>query len=147
MICLSRRARWRAVSCCLHGIDLTGIRPGDTVLVIGGGPIGQLMLQLARLAGAATLILVEPVAEKRELALNLGADIAIDPFKEKVEEILARYKVHHVDATIENAWGPVRCSMRSGTRGEGAQQCFWTDRPSLRDSADAIRPLQARGHG
>lgn len=67
------------VSCCLHGIDLCGIRPGDTVLVIGGGPIGQIMLQLARMAGAAVTALSEPVEAKREQALALGADAAFDP--------------------------------------------------------------------
>ena len=41
------------VACCLHGIDLCSIRPGHQVVVIGGGMIGLLMLQLARLAGAA----------------------------------------------------------------------------------------------
>ena len=67
------------VSCCLHGIDLCEIKAGDTVLVIGGGAIGQIMLQLARLAGAAVTILSEPVAEKRALALELGTSYAFDP--------------------------------------------------------------------
>ena len=50
------------VACCLHGIDLCGIRPGHQVVVIGGGMIGLLMLQLARLSGAAKVALIEPVA-------------------------------------------------------------------------------------
>ncbi|MGN0685370.1 MAG: alcohol dehydrogenase catalytic domain-containing protein, partial [Gemmiger sp.] len=41
------------LACCLHGIDRAGIRPGENVLVVGGGTIGQIMLQLARIAGAA----------------------------------------------------------------------------------------------
>lgn len=38
------------LACCLHGIDAAGIRPGSTVCVIGGGAIGLLMVQLARLS-------------------------------------------------------------------------------------------------
>ena len=48
------------LACCLHGIDAAGIRPGSTVCVIGGGAIGLLMVQLARLSGAAKGILSEP---------------------------------------------------------------------------------------
>lgn len=72
------------LACCLHGIDRAAIRPGDTVLVIGGGTIGQMMLQLAKLSGAGKVLLSEPVAARRELALSLGADGAIDPMNEEL---------------------------------------------------------------
>lgn len=77
------------LACCLHGIDRAGIRPGENVLVIGGGTIGQIMLQLARLAGAAKVVLSEPVAARRELAVRLGADGAIDPIHENLNERLS----------------------------------------------------------
>jgi threonine dehydrogenase-like Zn-dependent dehydrogenase len=41
------------VSCCLHGIDMSDIYPGAAVLILGGGMIGQLMMQLARGAARA----------------------------------------------------------------------------------------------
>jgi threonine dehydrogenase-like Zn-dependent dehydrogenase len=66
------------LSCCVHGIDLAGIRPGDTVAVIGGGMIGQLLAQLARLGGAAKLVLSDPVAPRRAMAQALGIEV-IDP--------------------------------------------------------------------
>ena len=89
------------LSCCLHGIDLSGIKAGDTVMVIGGGTIGQIMLQLARISGVSTLILVEPVKEKRELGLRLGADIAIDPLRENISEALTKQFISHINVTIE----------------------------------------------
>lgn len=89
------------IACCLHGMDLTGVKAGDTVLLIGGGTIGLIMLQLAKLSGASTLIMVEPIQGKRDLALKLGADIAIDPFNQIVEETLSKYGVKHIDAAIE----------------------------------------------
>ena len=49
------------ISCCLHGIDLTNIRPGNTVMVVGAGNIGMIMIQLAKSAGAARVIAVDPV--------------------------------------------------------------------------------------
>jgi len=93
------------VSCCLHAIDLCGIEVGDTVLVIGGGPIGLIMLQLARQAGAAQVILSEPVAEKRELAKRLGADLVVDPVNENLEEIL-KGCCENVDQVIECVGNP-----------------------------------------
>ena len=55
-----KAAMTEPVACCLHGIDMCDIACGDTVAVIGGGMIGLIMLQLAKLKGAAKLILIEP---------------------------------------------------------------------------------------
>ena len=76
------------LSCCLHGIDLCNIKQGDEVLIIGGGPIGLLMLQLAKIAGASKLIVSEPVEEKRNLALKLGADRVVNHLEEDLEGII-----------------------------------------------------------
>lgn len=95
------------LACCLHGIDRAGIRPGENVLVIGGGTIGQIMLQLARLAGAAKVVLSEPVAARRELAVRLGADAAIDPIHEdlngRLSELLSK---DGADVVIECVGSP-----------------------------------------
>ena len=57
------------------------------MLVIGGGPIGMIMLQLAKQAGASKVILSEPVEEKRAQALRLGATKTIDPIHEDVAAV------------------------------------------------------------
>ncbi|MCO5065711.1 MAG: zinc-dependent alcohol dehydrogenase family protein [Rhizobiaceae bacterium] len=67
------------LACCLHAVDLAAIRPGASVVVLGGGVIGLLTVQLARLAGAANVVLVTRQPSKRELALEIGATAAIDP--------------------------------------------------------------------
>ena len=100
-ITFAEAAMTEPVACCLHGIDMCNINVGDTVLVIGGGMIGLIMLQLASLKGAATLILVEPIKEKREHALKLGADIVIDPINENVAEVLARNNIGRINTVIE----------------------------------------------
>ena len=88
------------ISCCLHGIDLCNIKPGCTVLVMGGGPIGMIMMQLAKNAGAARVIMSEPVEEKREQALKLGATKVINPIEEDVQAVLDAY-CENVDVVIE----------------------------------------------
>lgn len=88
------------ISCCLHGIDLCDIKSGDTVLVMGGGPIGMIMMQLAKNAGASKVIMSEPVEEKRELAKKLGATLTINPLEEDVEAVLGDY-CNNVNVVIE----------------------------------------------
>lgn len=55
------------------------IRLGDRVAVFGLGAIGLMAVQLARLAGAAQVIAVDPIPARREVALAVGADVALDP--------------------------------------------------------------------
>ncbi len=76
------------LACCLHGIDRAGIRAGDTVCVIGGGAIGLMMVQLAKLAGASQVILSEPVAYRRKISMQIGADGTIDPLQEDIAKRL-----------------------------------------------------------
>jgi L-iditol 2-dehydrogenase len=67
------------LACCLHGLDVARIAPGSSVAVLGGGVIGLLMVQLAKLAGATTIILSTRQRPRRDLALTMGATHAVDP--------------------------------------------------------------------
>ncbi|OWV70142.1 iditol 2-dehydrogenase [Rhizobium sp. R634] len=67
------------LACCIHGVDLAGLRAGFSAIVLGGGVIGLLTVQLARLAGATRVVLVTRSAEKRRLAESLGATATVDP--------------------------------------------------------------------
>lgn len=89
------------VACCLHGLDMCEIRPGHQVVVIGGGMIGLLMLQLAKLAGAAKVALLEPVESKRRTALKMGADLCIDPIHEDVNVCLKSAGMTWINTVIE----------------------------------------------
>ncbi len=66
--------------------DKTRIRPGDRVAICGGGPIGQLSLQLMHRYGATDLTLIEPIAERRDLAQGFGARHVVDPNSESLDE-------------------------------------------------------------
>ena len=66
--------------------DKTGIKVGDRVVVCGGGPIGQLALQVMKRYGATSLTMIEPIAERREMALRHGAEFVVDPIAENQYE-------------------------------------------------------------
>ena len=67
------------LACCLHGIDIAGIKAGSSVVVLGGGVIGLLTVQLARLAGASRVVLSTRQKSRRTLAEAVGATASVDP--------------------------------------------------------------------
>jgi L-iditol 2-dehydrogenase len=76
-------------ACVLRGQNALNIRPGDVVLVIGAGPIGIMHTKLARLSGAARVLVSEPVEMRREQAGRMGADRTIDPSREDLAAVVA----------------------------------------------------------
>lgn len=77
------------LACCLHGMDLAGIVPGSSVVVLGGGVIGLLVVQLARLAGAAHVVLSTRQAARRRLAEAIGATATVDATRDDVVAAVA----------------------------------------------------------
>ncbi len=110
------------VACCVHGIALAGIQAGDDVVIFGAGPIGLILMQLALGAGAARVVVSEPVASRRDLAMKLGAACAVDPSDMTEEEIRAEIAVmvpHGARVVIETAGraDTVRASVSVAARG------------------------------
>ncbi|TNC71980.1 zinc-dependent alcohol dehydrogenase family protein [Rubellimicrobium roseum] len=64
------------LACCVHALDIAAIRPGERAIVIGGGVIGLLCVQLARLAGAEVLLLTRSPARQR-IGGDVGAQHAV----------------------------------------------------------------------
>ena len=89
------------LACCLHGIDLAGIQVGDKVCVVGGGAIGLLMVQLAKLSGASQIVLSEPNEKRRQVGLQLGANAAIDPTRPDSQEAFAQVLGGGANVVIE----------------------------------------------
>ncbi len=88
----------------LHSIGLVSIRPGETVAVIGAGPIGLLTIAALRAVKAGRIWAVEPLAHRRELARGIGADVVLEP-GEAAEEILRGTGQRGVDCAIDCAAG------------------------------------------
>ena len=63
----------------MAAIRKCGVEMGESAIVMGQGVLGQLAVMLLRCAGSAPIFAADPVAEKRERALKLGADFALDP--------------------------------------------------------------------
>ena len=75
---------------CFHAVRSTPPKLGDVVVVQGAGPIGLTTLQWARVAGAETLISVEPDPVRREVASSLGAKYTVEagePAQELIKEV------------------------------------------------------------
>lgn len=66
------------LACVINSVNRTNIELGDDVVVIGGGTMGLLHVMVAKLRGARVIV-SEPLAERREKALELGASDVIDP--------------------------------------------------------------------
>ncbi|WP_127131139.1 zinc-dependent alcohol dehydrogenase family protein [Georgenia sp. SYP-B2076] len=88
-VSLDQAAYVEPLACAVHGQDRIGIRSGDRVLIIGGGPMGLAHTTLSRLQGASEVIVSEPDPARRERATRLGADHVIDPFAASLTETLA----------------------------------------------------------
>jgi NADPH2:quinone reductase len=88
------------LACCINGVDQAGVESGDTVVIVGAGPIGLLLLQSFRASGAGTIVVSELVDDRREKAAELGADYVVDP----TERALADHVddlVNRVDTAVE----------------------------------------------
>ncbi|MEM3565796.1 MAG: zinc-binding dehydrogenase [Candidatus Bathyarchaeia archaeon] len=78
------------LACVLHGVEKARVRLGDSVAIIGAGPIGLLHLLTVRKMGAEKVIIIDLVDERLEFAKKLGADEAINAGKENVEDAVRK---------------------------------------------------------
>lgn len=95
------------LACAIHGQDRIGVGVGETVLIIGAGPMGLAHVAMSRLHGAAQIIVSEPDAGRRERATALGADVTVDPLQGGLDEVMATTEGRGADVVIE-AVGSVR---------------------------------------
>ena len=81
------------LSCVIHGVERARIRLADQVLILGAGPIGNLLLQMCRLQGAAQVTMLENNSGRAELARQMGADLVVS----RLEEL----RLDHYDVVID----------------------------------------------
>lgn len=98
------------VSIGVHAMDLSNIKTGYTVAILGGGTIGLACLQVAQHVGASFTILSDPVDSRLKIAKKLGADIVVNPTKESLKEIIMQATDSlGVDTCIEAAGVKFTC--------------------------------------
>jgi L-iditol 2-dehydrogenase len=88
----------------LHAIDLAKLHVADSVAILGAGPIGLLCLQVAKLAGAAPIYVVDQFPWRLELATRLGAIPINFAEEDPVKAVMAATGGRGVDVGIEAAW-------------------------------------------
>ncbi len=104
-----------------NAVKKAAIRPGETVLITGAGPIGLSCLEMARVAGAAVVIVSEPKAHRRNAAMSLCADLSINPLETILVETVREFtKGRMVDCAIEASGNEyaigdaIRCIRKGG---------------------------------
>jgi erythritol/L-threitol dehydrogenase len=70
------------LSCAIHAVNRGDVQLDDVVVIAGAGPIGLMMVQIAKLKTPRKLVVIDMVPERRELATRFGADVVIDPSRE-----------------------------------------------------------------
>jgi L-iditol 2-dehydrogenase len=105
------------VNTCLKAVRKAGVARGESVLVVGQGPIGLLLMQIARWAGGEVVV-SDPLAERRAVAASLGAAVTLD------------------------AAADVPAAVRALTGGRGADCALVaaTGRAAFSQALDATRP-------
>ena len=90
------------LACVLHGIEEAQVKLGDTVAIIGAGPIGLLHLLTAKRMGAGRVITSDLVDERLQVALQLGAEEIVNARKEEpVEKVRQLTEGYGADVVIE----------------------------------------------
>lgn len=114
----------------LNSMKFVALQPGETAVVFGAGPIGLLTVICLKLAGASRVWAIEPVAARRELAVEAGADVVVNPADaDPPHEILRDTGGRGVDVAIDCA-----------TKGGSINQCLHATRNAGRVVITGIPP-------
>ena len=138
---LEEAALIEPLACCIRGVDQAGIRIGDTVAIIGAGPIGLILLQLAKLAGASMLIQTDMEDARLKMARKLGADYVINITEEDPVKAIKRLtNGYGTDVAIEAVGSPkaITQAMRATRRG-GRLNIFGV---SPQDAVWEVKPFE-----
>lgn len=133
------------LACALHGIDASGIVAGDTVAILGSGPLGLLLVALAKLRGAY-VILTGRGSERLTLGKQFGADTIIDvsalSLQEQCEAVRRETDAQRgVDIAIEAVGTPETWSLAASMVRPGGLINFFGGCPSGTQVALETRPL------
>jgi L-iditol 2-dehydrogenase len=106
----------------LHAVDLAHLRPAATIAVIGAGPIGLCLVQLARASGAAKVLAVDPLPHRAAAAARLGADDVLPADPEAFAAALADATAGRgADVVLEAAGGDPAVSLAIDAARPGAR--------------------------
>ncbi len=133
------------LACALHGIDASAIAPGDTVAILGSGPLGLLLAAAAKLQGAHVIITGHG-EQRLALARHFGADVVIDVGAMSPQEHCeaVRKKTDHqrgADVVIEAVGTPETWALATSMARPGGLVNFFGGCPSGTQVSLETRPL------
>ncbi|WP_417743193.1 2,3-butanediol dehydrogenase [Salipiger sp.] len=131
----------------LHAVRLSKIKAGDKAAVFGAGPIGLLVVEALRVAGASEIHVVEPSEVRRQKALDLGATSAIDPTEsDAVDTIRAATGGVHVAFEVTGV-PQVLPQCIDATRHEGQVLIvsIWEKEASFQPNTAVLKERQLQG--
>lgn len=116
------------------------IRPGDAVFVIGSGGVGLNIVQGAKILGAARIIVVDPSAVNRALALSLGASLVIDPKNDDpLSAVLDATRDEGVDVAFDAVGDPGLLALAfNATRRGGTAVAVGVPLPNVNVAINAL---------
>jgi (R,R)-butanediol dehydrogenase/meso-butanediol dehydrogenase/diacetyl reductase len=89
------------LACALSGIIKVNIQPGDTVVVLGAGPIGTLFALLAKMCGAGQVIISELAKGRRDHMAKFDAALVVDPQEQNLKDIVMDLTPRGADIVID----------------------------------------------
>ncbi len=141
------RALAEPLACVINAVNKFKVQPGDTVLVLGAGPIGLLFTTLLKANGASKIIVSEIADYRKEAAKDCGATLVVDPKKEDLAAVVARETDGGPNVVVE-AVGPLLPQAIELVRTRGTVLQFGHDetfKPTLPVGAMLKKEVQILG--
>jgi threonine dehydrogenase-like Zn-dependent dehydrogenase len=113
------------VACVVRAARKARAGFGQSVVVLGAGPVGNLHVQMMRLTGAAPIIVADLSAERCQMALEAGADAAISDPSLLLDRVLALTAGRGADLVIESVGSPMLYATAQGLIRKGGHMAFF----------------------
>jgi len=132
----------------LHAVRQSQLNAGDTCVVFGTGPIGLLVIQAARVAGASLIIGVEVSAQRQKMARECGAHVVIDPTKDNAVEAIHQLTEGGADVCFEVTGvekGMLGAIESAKTDGQIVIVSIWESSTSIPPNQFVLKERQMKG--
>lgn len=132
----------------LHAVRMSSLKAGGKAAVFGAGPIGLLLIEALRVAGASEIYVVELSPQRAAKALELGARAAIDPSKEDAAARLRELSVGGVDVAFEVTGVPAvlqQCIDATHYEGETIIVSIWEKPASFQPNTVVLKERSMKG--
>ena len=125
------------ISCCLHAQTLVKVGAGDTVTIIGAGPMGIMHTVMAKALGASKVIVSEISEQRLQTAVDFGADVAVNPAKEDLaSRVFEATERHGSDVVIVAVGSRSALEQALGLLSKGGRVCFFA---GLQKGKESVR--------